>query len=604
MIAQLILGLLLACSLLGQTRVELTKQVKGELPPDKGGTGVSSCLENEGLVWQSGEFACSALASGPHAPTHQHGGTDEVGSAIPAANEIPKAGVGGSLAEGWLPTTVSQDMTWTGGHEFKTVNGVRASTAFDWSQGPASSLAAGANTVMLSPCPAGVDGAPSHTAHELFINNSNNSLDETVSLTGGTCASEASSGTISFTAVNAHSSGQFTIESATAGIQEAINAGPDRGARTIIPAGTHNLEGTIHVGNGTISAFGTKNQMTIMGMGDGAGLNEAALGGATHLSWVTPDAKTMIHFHGPVSQITLRDLFLNGNNVAATGVHLFHAHRHNVQRLTIVRVADFGMIIDAHPSPSLFATGGGNGYLQDVHITNLPVSSVTGFLIGSNDRDGGPTAGLQFFRAFVRCGAGDTGGIGFRFRFTDSHTLYAPSAANCGKSYHFDPPDNGGLGRTNFPNQIVLIHAEASATPSAEANWTGNRKIWFMPLLQEEDGMGRPQPPFPDIKGVGGYGENGGWVLDNTADQVALKVKGHSTQTANLFEIENATGTDLFTVDNSGIVQSGTLTHAALPAANNGSVVYCSNCGKGSDPCLSGGSGALAVRANGGWQCL
>ena len=110
MIAQLILGLLLACSLLGQTRVELTKQVKGELPPAKGGTGVSSCLENEGLVWQSGEFACSALASGSHAPTHQHGGADEVGSAIPAANEIPKAGAGGALAEGWLPAAVSQDM--------------------------------------------------------------------------------------------------------------------------------------------------------------------------------------------------------------------------------------------------------------------------------------------------------------------------------------------------------------------------------------------------------------------------------------------------------------------------------------------------------------
>ena len=49
MITQLIFGLLLAGSLLAQTQVELTKQVKGELPPEKGGTGVSSCLENEGI---------------------------------------------------------------------------------------------------------------------------------------------------------------------------------------------------------------------------------------------------------------------------------------------------------------------------------------------------------------------------------------------------------------------------------------------------------------------------------------------------------------------------------------------------------------------------
>ena len=111
MIAQLVFGLLLACSLLGQTRVELTKQVKGALPPDKGGTGVSSCLEDEGLVWQAGEFACSALASGPHAPTHQHGGIDEVGSASPADNAIPKAGLGGRLAEGWIPTSTTVRLT-------------------------------------------------------------------------------------------------------------------------------------------------------------------------------------------------------------------------------------------------------------------------------------------------------------------------------------------------------------------------------------------------------------------------------------------------------------------------------------------------------------
>ena len=322
MIAQLILGLLLACSLLGQTRVELTKQVKGELPPDKGGTGVSSCLENEGLVWQSGEFACSALASGPHAPTHQHGGTDEVGSASPAANAIPKAGLGGRLAEGWIPTSISQDMSWTGAHDFKQINGVLVSTAFDWSQSPASNLVAGANTVTLSPCPAGVDGTPSHTAHELFINNSNDTLDETVSLTGGTCTSEASGGTISFVTVNTHTSGQYTIESATAGIQEAINAGPDRGAITNVPAGQHLIEGTIHAGNGSDGSFGTKNQFTMHGAGMGAGANQAILGGGTEIKWNTSDGKKILFVHGPASQITIRNLMLNGNDVATHGMHL------------------------------------------------------------------------------------------------------------------------------------------------------------------------------------------------------------------------------------------------------------------------------------------
>jgi len=40
---------------------------------------------------------------GLHAASHQHGGADEVATATPAANAIPKAGAGGALAAGWIP---------------------------------------------------------------------------------------------------------------------------------------------------------------------------------------------------------------------------------------------------------------------------------------------------------------------------------------------------------------------------------------------------------------------------------------------------------------------------------------------------------------------
>jgi hypothetical protein len=38
-----------------------------------------------------------------HASSHQNGGSDEVATATPGANAIPKAGVGGTLAAGWVP---------------------------------------------------------------------------------------------------------------------------------------------------------------------------------------------------------------------------------------------------------------------------------------------------------------------------------------------------------------------------------------------------------------------------------------------------------------------------------------------------------------------
>lgn len=43
---------------------------------------------------------------GLHATTHQHGGTDEVATATPANNAIPKAGGTGKLANGWLDATL------------------------------------------------------------------------------------------------------------------------------------------------------------------------------------------------------------------------------------------------------------------------------------------------------------------------------------------------------------------------------------------------------------------------------------------------------------------------------------------------------------------
>src|SRR5687767_3874189 len=40
---------------------------------------------------------------GPHAATHEHGGTDNLGTSVPAANAIPKADGTGKLAAGWIP---------------------------------------------------------------------------------------------------------------------------------------------------------------------------------------------------------------------------------------------------------------------------------------------------------------------------------------------------------------------------------------------------------------------------------------------------------------------------------------------------------------------
>lgn len=46
----------------------------------------------------------AAFAPAAHAAAHQSGGTDEIAGETPAAGAIPKAGAGGVLASGWLPS--------------------------------------------------------------------------------------------------------------------------------------------------------------------------------------------------------------------------------------------------------------------------------------------------------------------------------------------------------------------------------------------------------------------------------------------------------------------------------------------------------------------
>lgn len=72
-----------------------------------GGNLALSCTfgTGSGTVCQGNDSRLSdARTPTAHAASHKHGGSDEVATATAAANAIPKAGAGGTLAIGWLPT--------------------------------------------------------------------------------------------------------------------------------------------------------------------------------------------------------------------------------------------------------------------------------------------------------------------------------------------------------------------------------------------------------------------------------------------------------------------------------------------------------------------
>ncbi len=149
-----------------------------------------------------------------------------------------------------------------------------ATTALNWTQGLTTSLVAGsAATVTLSPCPVGIDTS-SGAGYDVYINDSSA---EAVAVTGGTCTSGASSGTITFTPFFSHSS--YVIQSASSGIQETINAACGVSSTTYanvqcnvtIPANGPYISGFANHAFNDYNVYGTiffhANQSTLSGYG-------------------------------------------------------------------------------------------------------------------------------------------------------------------------------------------------------------------------------------------------------------------------------------------------------------------------------------------------
>src|SRR5262249_28970406 len=111
-------------------------------------------------------------------------------------------------------------------HQYEAISG-----EFDWSQASRSfpALTAGKQaTVSLAPCPRGVDVSGSPTlggpqgAYPVYIEDGKDS--EASYVVGGRCTSGVATGTVIFTPHSSHAASRYTLRSASAGIQEAINA--------------------------------------------------------------------------------------------------------------------------------------------------------------------------------------------------------------------------------------------------------------------------------------------------------------------------------------------------------------------------------------------
>jgi hypothetical protein len=197
---------------LNQNTTGTASNITGLLAPVNGGTGVASPTTHCVLVAQgaSASHVVCPSSSG-QVLTDLGAGSDPAFQVLPAGNPVA-TGPFQFIRSG--PTGAWPDQR-------SAIPGYQSSDYNFAAQSPAGTLTSGVPaTVTLTPCPLGVAGADS--LHYLEI--AGTGVSEAVLITSGTCTSGSASGNVVFTPANNHTAG-WTISSASAGIQEAINVG-------------------------------------------------------------------------------------------------------------------------------------------------------------------------------------------------------------------------------------------------------------------------------------------------------------------------------------------------------------------------------------------
>jgi len=118
-------------------------------------------------------------------------------------------------------------------------------------------LIAGTNVLTFATVPPGINGTNANDA--LYV--AGTGTPESCLITGGSGTAGQTNGQIIVSCAGSHSAG-WTIRSATAGIQEAIDALPGGGGQVVVPAGTWTCYSTITIATSGISLRGVSRQGT------------------------------------------------------------------------------------------------------------------------------------------------------------------------------------------------------------------------------------------------------------------------------------------------------------------------------------------------------
>ncbi len=557
--------LLLCASAFGQ-QIDLTKNVKGVLPRKNGGLGVGAINSYGGSI-----SSASTIAVGCNQSLTVTGATTintitmspSVGCAailIAGAGATWSTGTSGNISAAVTPSVGNAAILVSDGTKFNpgwSNSGGVSLGALQYLQGTPNTLTAGTRavnlpyllssdfaypaqapgtvltggvpaTVTMTPGPLGLDATAVPTNTKVRLSAGTGTAEATL-VTGGSCNGTGQpSCTIAFTPANNHT-GAWTVTSANAGIQEALNYLPADGGQVWMPSGPINIYATIVLGAGTATAKSERNSMSLIGRGAGRGADVAfPADGGTTLLWTGAAGGTMLRVAGPVGNGTVSDFMMDGQGVADIGLDIVHSYLWTYRKLTIVGWASIGLRSMATDFVfSGMATGNNNNLFDTVIVT-------TGTGGGSSvacQLGQAVTNTLSIFdfasNMMVNSACLSSAGTGMELRLADNNTFQMSEMFGA-TGLKFTSPTAG------FPGANVFIQCPVgTVTASAGFDLTTTATNWFFPFSNTDSA----QDPQTVARFASGVDMTGQWFgIQKNAPLVYAEITGGATITNTMAE--------------------------------------------------------------------
>jgi hypothetical protein len=405
------------------------------------------------LKHASGVIAVAVASDLPaHASRHQNGGNDEVATATPTANAIPKAGAGGTLATNWLPTSGVTPGTYgstTQSAQITVDDRGRITVA---SSPTISGVAAGSATSDPANClagnlPRGVDNVfaaqgcnPVNLATEVtgIIPNANTTAVPTTATPSTLVSRDADGATVTYDKggmvfnCKAYKAVGDGSTDDTAEIQACIDAAADAHGVAFLPgtANGYKISATLNLGLG--ASHTAESSRTHFGfVGSHAGWGNKSTTGGTRLLWYGAAGGTMVSVNGPIAGVSIENLMLDGcgagascsSNAADIGLFLKHPYYSSFRNLVLYRNKLYGLDLTVEVDHTTTSFGAALLDFENITVDLGGITAANGIRIGPDQygmRHLDPAR--TYWRNIEVLGASGSG-TGVELRFTDASSF-------------------------------------------------------------------------------------------------------------------------------------------------------------------------------------